>query len=115
VAVVRVLRKVETLVVAPSRRIDDIAAAHQAALPAPVRALLRGVGVGASSANAGGAALASYLLFEAAYTQALMALGEADTLARRQEVLQFLGWQAKEKAPAQRGLSQETGPPAAAL
>lgn len=86
------LRPVETLVIAPSRRLDDLAAEHQASLPKPVRALLRGVGVGASVAHAGGAALASYLLFEAPYTQALMALGEADTRARRAEVLAFLGW-----------------------
>ena len=39
-----------------------------------------------------GSALASYLLFEDPYTRALMALGEADTLARRAEVLAFFGW-----------------------
>ena len=39
-----------------------------------------------------GAALASYLLFEAGYTQELMALGRADTLAMRAQVCQFFGW-----------------------
>jgi NTE family protein len=33
-------------VIAPSQRLDDIAARHLGSLPAPVRALLRGVGVG---------------------------------------------------------------------
>jgi NTE family protein len=107
------LRRVETLVIAPSRRIDDIAAAHQAALPAAVRAQLRGVGVGGSTAHAGGAALAIYLLVEAPYTQELMALGEADTMARQQEMLQFFCWQAKEKAPLQRGLEPGGGLPEA--
>jgi NTE family protein len=84
------LRPVEALVIAPSQRLDDIAARHQASLPAPVRALLRGAGVTGQGVEARGAALASYLLFEAPYTRELMALGEADTLARRDEVLGFL-------------------------
>jgi NTE family protein len=57
-----------------------------------VRTLLRGVGVGGKGQDARGAALASYLLFESAYTRELMALGEADTLARRDEVLGFFAW-----------------------
>jgi NTE family protein len=84
------LRPIEALVIAPSQRLDDIAARHQASLPKPVRTLLRGVGVSGQGAQASGAALASYLLFEASYTRELMALGEADTLARRDEVLRFL-------------------------
>ena len=93
------LRAVQALVIAPSQRLDDIAARHLAQLPRPVRTLLRGVGVGGSGQDARGSALASYLLFESAYTQELMALGEADTLARRDEVLSFFRWPA---APTQR-------------
>lgn len=87
------LRPIEVLVIAPSQRLDDIAARHLGALPAPVRALLRGVGVSGQGADARGAALASYLLFEADYTRELMALGVTDTLARREEVMSFFGWQ----------------------
>lgn len=91
------LRPLEALVISPTQRIDDIAARHIGALPAPVRALLRGVGVSGGGKNgshtaARGSALASYLLFEAPFTQELMALGEADTKARRDEVLRFFGW-----------------------
>jgi NTE family protein len=88
------LRPIEVLVIAPSQRLDDIAARHLGALPAPVRALLRGVGVSGQGSDARGAALASYLLFEADYTRELMALGVADTLARRDEVMRFFGWAA---------------------
>ena len=86
------LRPLEALVISPSQRLDDIAARHLGALPPAVRALLRGVGVGGQGEQARGSALASYLLFEAPYTQELMALGEADTDARRDEVLRFFGW-----------------------
>ncbi len=86
------LRPLEALVISPTQRLDDIAANHLSALPAPVRALLRGVGVGGQGAEARGSALASYLLFEAPYTRELMALGEADTEARRDEVLRFFAW-----------------------
>ena len=56
-------------------------------LPRPVRMLFRGVGaMGRSGCN-----LASYLLFEAPYTRALMRLGYNDTMKRRDEMLTFLG------------------------
>jgi NTE family protein len=91
------LREIEVLVIAPSQRLDDIAARHVHALPAPIRALLRGVGVQGDGKDASGAALASYLLFEAPYTRELIALGEADTLARRDEVSKFFGWERRER------------------
>jgi NTE family protein len=93
------LRPVQVLVIAPSQRLDDIAARHQSHLPRPVRTLLRGVGVSGSGQDARGAALASYLLFEAPYTRELMALGRADTMARREQVLSFFNWPARVGAP----------------
>jgi NTE family protein len=92
------LKPLEALVISPSQRIDDIAVRHLQALPLPVRSLLRGIGVGSAGPGAGaaagvqGAALASYLLFEAPFTGELLALGEADTMARQDEVLRFFGW-----------------------
>ncbi len=97
------LRPIEALVISPSQRIDDIAARHLHQLPAPVRALLRGVGVGGEGKTATGSALASYLLFEAPFTSELVALGEADTLARRDEVLAFFHWPQQRRAAAAGG------------
>jgi NTE family protein len=53
---------------------------------------LRAVGVQGKGADARGGALASYILFEAPYTRALVELGVADTLRRRDDVLSFFGW-----------------------
>jgi NTE family protein len=92
------LKPVEALVIAPSKRIDDIASRHLASLPTPVRALLRGAGVSGEGESARGTALASYLLFEAPFTRELMALGEADTIERCDEVMQFFGWDAAHRS-----------------
>jgi NTE family protein len=86
------LKPIETLVIAPSERLDDIAAKHLRSLPLPIRAMLGGLGVRGQGQDARGAALASYLLFEAPYTRELMALGVNDTMARRAEVEAFFGW-----------------------
>jgi NTE family protein len=86
------LKPIEVLVIAPSERLDDIAAKHLGQLPLPIRTLLRGVGVSGRGDDARGAALASYLLFESPYTRELIALGVRDTLARRDEVLSFFRW-----------------------
>lgn len=88
------LRHIEALVIAPSQRLDEMASAYLDSMPAALRILLRGVGVDADSHGAQGGALASYLLFTPAYTRSLIALGEADTLARRDEVQAFFGWPA---------------------
>jgi NTE family protein len=79
------LREVKLLMISPSERLDDIAARHTSSLPAPVRTLLGALG----ALESRGAALASYLLFEAGYTRELIRLGERDTLARRGDVLAF--------------------------
>jgi len=81
------LRPVDVLVITPSERIDEIASRHVNSLPRPVRVMLGGIG----ATEARGAALASYLLFEASFTNELIALGQRDTEAMRDEVLAFFG------------------------
>lgn len=90
------MRVVETLVISPSERLDGVAARYLAALPAPVRALLEVLG----AHRGGGAGLASYLLFEAPYTRALIDLGYNDTVSRRDEVMHFLT-ERQESSPSQ--------------
>ena len=81
------LRPVELLVIAPSERLDAIASRHIGSLPRPIRTMLSGIG----AAEARGAALASYLLFESTYTNELIRLGQRDTQARKDDVLAFFG------------------------
>ena len=81
------LRPIETLVIAPSQRLDYLAAKHAKALPRSVRLLPHGL----AAMNKGGGALTSYLLFEQPYTRALIDLGYRDTEARKDEVRAFLG------------------------
>ena len=79
------LRPIQTLIIAPSERLDTIASRHVGSLPRPIRRLLGGIG----ATEARGAALASYLLFQSGYTSELIALGVRDTYAQRKDVLAF--------------------------
>jgi NTE family protein len=79
------LRPIKTLVIAPSERIDEIATRHIKSLPAPIRVMLGGIG----ATEVRGSALASYLLFEASFTNELIALGFSDAMNKKEEVLAF--------------------------
>ncbi|WP_431820621.1 patatin-like phospholipase family protein [Burkholderia sp. F1] len=71
-------RHVDVLAIAPSERIELIAAKHLKQLPLTVRGLLGAVG----GSQPAGASFASYLLFEEAFTRELIELGYRDGCAQ---------------------------------
>lgn len=91
------LRPVELLVIAPSERLDQLAAHHVKALPPMIRSLLGGLGVSGRASDIKGGALLSYLLFETAYTRDLMRLGHADAMRQQDEICRFFGWAAPDQ------------------
>jgi NTE family protein len=80
------VHKVGTLMIAPSEDLRIIATRHVKSLPRSLRALLRVMGARGTA----GAQLASYLMFESSFTQELMALGERDAMAQRDELMEFI-------------------------
>jgi NTE family protein len=82
------LHKVDFRVISPSEELEPIALAHAGELPRTIRALLYTVGALRHS----GANLLSYLLFERSYCRALIRLGYKDTMERKDELVQFLGY-----------------------
>ena len=83
----RSMRHVDTLLVQPSEDPAEAALAHREAMPGPLRALLRVIGV----SGARGGRLLSYLLFESPYTRRLIEEGERDANRRRLEIGAFIG------------------------
>ena len=81
------LQPVDVLVIAPSRPLEEIATRHRGLLPRALRLFLRGPG----ATRASGAAVLSYLLFEAGYCNELIELGYQDAMNRRVELERFLG------------------------
>ncbi len=80
------LKPVKVLEINPSRNISKIAQQHAQRLPPAVRFFMRGIGGLSSNSTS----LLSYLLFDKAYCRDLIALGYADTINRREEVMGFL-------------------------
>lgn len=95
-------RHVDVLAIAPSERIEVLAARHLKRLPLSVRGLLGAVGGNRSA----GASFASYLLFEADFARELIDLGYRDALAHRDELAL---WIAGANHPDQRGVPGDTG------
>jgi NTE family protein len=79
-------RHVETLMLAPSVDPREIAARHIAEIPRGLRALLRVIG----GRDVSGSQLASYLIFEAGYTRALIELGYRDAMEARSALIAFM-------------------------
>jgi len=85
-------RPVQVVAIQPSQSLDELAQKHINELPASTRNTLVGLGALDTERGAAGsaAALASYLLFEPGFVQALITLGEHDAWRRRDELQAFL-------------------------
>src|SRR2546426_4755559 len=81
------LRRVNLLMLRPSRDLGGRAAGHGARLPPMIRWLVRGVGGDGSTA----VDFLSYLLFDPAYTTTLIELGYDDTRREWRRIEGFLG------------------------
>lgn len=81
------LRRIDMLVLLPSRDLSEVARHHVTSLPRTLRVLLRTMG----ALNTGGGQLMSYLLFQDSFTRELIALGYQDTMKRADDVLAFIG------------------------
>jgi NTE family protein len=86
VAAVLPYRNVEVLALQPSQSLDGLAQKFANELPTNTRNTLASLG----GLRGGGAALASYLLFEPGFVQALIALGAQDAYARKAELMAFM-------------------------
>ncbi|HOB00101.1 MAG TPA: patatin-like phospholipase family protein [Casimicrobium huifangae] len=84
VAAVLPYRPVQVFAMQPSQSLDALALQHAAELPLATRQSLGGL-----ISGSGGASLASYLLFEPGFIDALMRLGQRDAYARAAEIIEF--------------------------
>ena len=84
------LHHVDFRVLSPSEELEKIASQHAGELPLTIRTLLYTVG----GLRRSGSTLLSYLLFERSYCRALIQLGYRDTVARKDDLLAFLGYPA---------------------
>jgi len=79
-------KAIDVLAVAPSQSLDALAQEFTGELPMAIRRAMGALGVLKGS----GGTLASYLLFEPRFVQALIAMGERDALAHKGELLELI-------------------------
>jgi NTE family protein len=77
-------KKIESLYLRPSRDLAQISMQYQKSMPSLLRFLLSGLGSSKEASD-----LLSYLNFESPFCSALITLGFEDTMARKEEILQF--------------------------
>ena len=82
------LRHIDAMVITPSETLESIALRHVQDLPRSIRVLFRSVG----ATQRGGSTLLSYLLFGTGFCRELMRLGYTDAMAKRDNLLGFLGF-----------------------
>jgi NTE family protein len=81
------LRQIDCMVISPSIEISKIAERYAHTLPRAISLFYRSIG----AMRRDGSALLSYVLFEEPFCRALIELGYEDTVARKTEILQFIG------------------------
>ncbi len=97
-------RTIETLMMAPSIDPREIAARHIMQMPGGLRALLRVIG----GRDESGVQLASYLMFEAGYTRALIELGYQDAMQARTALIAFMSGEKLPQVMTSPGVAQAT-------
>jgi NTE family protein len=80
------LRHIDSLVLIPSRDVNEIARRHAHELPRSLRVLLRTLGAN----NPASTLLLSYLLFERGFTREMIAMGYEDARAQADKIRAFL-------------------------
>ena len=80
------LRKVDLLVLRPSRDLGQLANEYESRLPGPFRFMTRGLGTRETKTND----LLSLLMFQSDYLTRLIEIGEEDAEARREDIARFL-------------------------
>lgn len=79
------LRAIDTFVIKPSIDLSELARRYYQDMPAAIRFLLKLIGINQQSESS----IVSYLLFEKAYTSALIDLGYQDAMAQMNKIKQF--------------------------
>jgi NTE family protein len=80
------MKPIDTLVIMPSRDVNEVARRHVDELPRALRTLLRALG----AHNSPNSLLLSYLLFERGFTREMIEMGYEDAKARSAEIRDFL-------------------------
>jgi NTE family protein len=80
------MQPIDTLVIMPTRDVNEVARRHVDELPRALRTLLRALG----AHNAPNSLLLSYLLFERGFTREMIDMGYEDAKARSAEIRDFL-------------------------
>jgi NTE family protein len=95
---------IQTLMLAPSVDPREVAARHAVEMPRGLRALLRVIG----GRDASISQLASYLMFEAGYTRALIELGYHDAMQARSALMAFMSGEKLPEVISAPGVAQAT-------
>jgi NTE family protein len=80
------MQPIDTLVITPSRDVNEVARRHVGELPRALRTLLHALG----AHNSPNSLLLSYLLFERGFTREMIEMGYQDAKARAAEIREFL-------------------------